>query len=322
MARRHITGNTVSEYVIIGLVVLAVAVLGMMELSESIRGQMFGFGHSLQRVPVNNQSIRSAVIEAKQKDVKALSIASDAKIASSKVLAPSSVEAIQETVMVSGSNGATKSLASVLAAYAKQLQANGEITEEQADGLIHLSNAGHELAAGLSLIENARIHQVSSQTLNFNGRSYSSAAAMSGDFRVSNDVGTNIVDIIRDIGPDEMHGGQVMERFLNVYREVKSKGAMDNPAVASVVRQLASQIVLLSDVAADYTQNNADAIGETYKQSIANEYMGAAAQLNFINPATEDISEQTASELVDINSTRICDKADGLDTGKQCSSLK
>ncbi|MGE0199462.1 MAG: hypothetical protein AB7P76_00685 [Candidatus Melainabacteria bacterium] len=193
-------------------------------------------------------------------------------------------KSVAQTVETSGANGATMELANFLAAFAEQLEASGEITPEDKNLLMALANQGHEIAYIENLLEEmAATHDDQNGymelTVDYHGTpmTVQELTDMIGFYNSHMDN----TDPLSPVGayPE-------LEKFLNLYVQVDSAGALGDPVVRQIVESLVGEIALLSDDV----------------ESLSAAYM-------------EDL---LPSQVTNRDSASICTIGNGQDAGVQC----
>lgn len=310
---RHSAGNTLAEYGLIGLLLLGICIVAITSLGNNLGGNLGNLEKSLARKPGGNTTQVAGVTNHVPRKKPVIPNAAMGGNALSATLANKmSVREMQATIQVSGANGATKELASVMAAYAKQLLVEGTLTEEQANLLSRLANEGHKLANAEKLLEDA--YSQNMETVTYGGRTYTRKqfGEMFGFNRLHGVVGsTTSMD-------EQMKNAQSMTApFLTIYNQAKSRGALDDPAVAKVIDTLSTEITITSDLL-KWNLEEAEKSGRTtqeYQHRLGMGYVTALHQTNIFDQVTE-----IASEFTHNRSGLICSTGDGQDHGKQCTS--
>lgn len=215
-------------------------------------------------------------------------------------------QALGREVQTAGANGATTVLASQLELLGKQQLEAGQISQAQYTQMLALANQGHRLANMEGLLENVvsglrSAQDFSDQTVVFEGKEYevSDLIAQLG-FHQSYDDGllSNPMQSANLANPE-------MKTFINLYNQVVSSGALENPATQAEVQRLATQIATINDAFVYAAQD----LGWDY--TIQPE--------EFTSSAAERIMNLDASTTTHNGSTSICRYGNGQDSGKNCS---
>ncbi len=270
-----------TEYVIIGALVLAVGMGGLVMLASSLKGQLTGM--ISPPAPLQPKAVAIAVkpTAVQPVPVVALPAASGSKKIKlsdgTEVLLNQVGESLQKTVETAGANGATEKMLADLQSLTQQLVASGKITESQANDLYVLANKGYQLAALERQIEDAAQATRSDRSflntsIEYNGKQYTVEEA--GDLLGF----TSGVDPDRNIqrNPDYVlsltDANPETKAFIQLYNKVLKNGSMDDPAVKDVVSQLSSNITYLTDVVVDVVwgvQNNDLSVSQTQNHLVS-----------------------------------------------------
>lgn len=229
-----------------------------------------------------------------------------------------------------GIDGTTDLVASIIRQLADKLQQEGKLTPEQANQLSNLSNAGHDLGLIQQMIEDRKksCHSdltclVTSKFI-WHGKEYhyQNMSTMMSANGVSAKVDQAMrslkvdgkADILVDASSpdfreipmfesiDARSMGSAMKNLGDMYLEAKRSGALNDPAVKSLVIQLTSQIAQLSWI-------------ESAHGSFLAEKFEAGE-----NVPTELPNEIVTSELSHAKSANICNtSAHNSDSGIQCN---
>lgn len=187
-----------------------------------------------------------------------------------------------KTVEVDGGNGATKALSDALMQLAKKLKEQGKITEEQFNRLADLANRGYRLADIMRQFEDAAaqsggdVEKYRNTLLQVDGKSikpYDLALTLgNGSFTPEdfdplkgNDIGNLLTNTDIDLEEYRRPVGGIGEEQLNFlvdFRKVLGNGSLNDPAVRSLVTDLASKIVLTTRAVAK-TGHDTDVYGTT-----------------------------------------------------------
>jgi len=197
------------------------------------------------------------------------------------------------TVQTIGVNGSTDLLAQNMKAMADAMLAAGEITPEQANGLIRLANQGHRIAemekAWEAAAANGPADSASDPIISFEGKMYTP-----DEFSTMTGYYTQQKVEVRDFSNEPTIGE--LKTFQDLYKTVQNSGVLSEPSVQATVLDLFSQIAFLQE-SSNYTGDSVFR-GET--------------------PPTE-MTKKIASDTNDKFSAGICDTGKGKDSGVQCS---
>lgn len=234
---------------------------------------------------------------------------------------PRDIQNLLETV---GSNGTTDILAANLQSIAQQMLAQGKLSEEQYNQLIDLANQGHNLGIMEGLLEDAAIRSNGDKNafklmpMTYKGQQHTTASlhtTLSETIgNLENTISAQQIDpetkrifgLYETVtGDNEDKGkpifyGRDLYNFMNSYMSASRQGALNDPTVQKVVRDLAMQIKTISVQTA------------------------AAAYYSFDESNTElrleDFSKNVASNVTHQNSAQICQNGNGTEeNGIHCS---
>ncbi len=216
-------------------------------------------------------------------------------------------------VETAGANGATRQLASTLENLTKQMLTAEELSPEQAQALMDLANSGHTNANMEAALEKA-FQSGHTGPLTYNGVTYSGLDDFGDElfFMYASDAEfPDVEELIRsgDYGPameliassyQNWEGrGQFSAPFLSAYTKALDSGAMEDPAVKTVVDTLSAKILMAGQ-----------AIGWTDGDINHPQLMEAA---NGVLDGGKSVSELTHKDSVGI-----CNLDNGQDTGVEC----
>jgi len=217
--------------------------------------------------------------------------------AGSAAVGPVSVTGISNIIQTAGANGATDSLASSMEALAKQLLASGKISQDQANLIQQLAQAGHDMAGAEAALQSAV--KSGSGTVTHNGQTYA-VADFQAQFGFDNGVGINAASSMSSSSAMAQ-----LQPFMNLYDKVQASGALSDPTTASVVTNISKQIASLSDLAKWNTT--------TSELDLSYAYVTAMGQVG-VTDAPTSISDATHG-----GSTVICGAGAGTDSGTSCT---
>ena len=251
--------------------------------------------------PVTPLPVNSPVVSGGQLSGKTIGVSFRA--GNGTVELPNYPNNIQETVQTIGANGATELLSDQLEILAKQLLAEGAITEKQANALIFLANKGHTLADLEKGLENTlnngknanaiRENQIVMDVRNFR---------QNGDPLGTKDTQSynGVLDLVGKMDVEIATGkpSSNLLWFQNAWDDAKRSGAMANPNVKAIVNQLAGTIY---DIANE--------VGKVTKDF---------ARDKISSPT--NVMPLVASQQTHDNSAGICTVGNGQDSGIHCST--
>lgn len=205
-------------------------------------------------------------------------------------------------IQTTGANGSTVILAQQLASVAEMLLAEGKITQDQYNVLMALSNQGHKMAETQGMIEDALrlaggdFNKFNNMKFNVDGQTYTGMelARMVGfegpkpvDFQ-----NTNILETVSG-------SGSQMSKFLDLYNQALSTGALSDPIVKATVDSASTQIA---------------SIGETTEDAI---WQFSIDYIQLSNEA--DFAKVTGEHATQMNSSKICKAGNFKDNGVLCT---
>jgi Flp pilus assembly pilin Flp len=182
---RSATGNTLTEYAVIGAVLLVVSLGGVQLMGGNLTG-WFGALHKNMDDTTKKSVETQGVQKQKAAEQMAAAAASAAPIAVGNQGPPSLALTAatippSKPVNVVGSNGTTSAYANQIIDKAKESLAKGAISQGEYDLIMRLANKGHDIAAIQGLMENAynqtkgNPSAYANTRLTFNGQSYTPA---------------------------------------------------------------------------------------------------------------------------------------------------
>jgi hypothetical protein len=172
------SGNTILEYVLIGLVLL-LCIGGFSLLSTNWNDIMKQFKQDMlshNQAATNANALQKQQIANAQAQVQAQ--AQQAATSATNSASSASVATNTQTVETVGANGNTDTFASEILSNAKQALASGKLTQTEYDLIARLANKGHDIAQIQGLLENAyttskgNSSAYATSQLTFNGQSY------------------------------------------------------------------------------------------------------------------------------------------------------
>lgn len=299
-----------------GGALLAVAVTAIMGFSSSLKLQLAHFEQSLSRpVAQSNVQNQPAILHNSTlggDEPPTIGMPNATLPASNKQWSNLTGDPKQAAMAIQtvGANGTTEELATTLQEQVLQMISKGEITEDEANGLLKLANQGHQLAQAQKLLEDSIVQGKTS--IIYEGKTYSIKSF--GDSIGFNIRGGN--EVLENFPPE--HANSTLKPFADQLQAVKQSGALDNPAVQAKVSKIVFQIAFITDtlrwtamdtIAAGYAPGQGD---EKLKQSTVEHYL---MNLGDPNVTVETIN---AALKTHANSTQICTTGSGNDNGLIC----
>lgn len=234
-------GQSLMEYGIALCTVVMLSIVGLMSLSSNINialssmipKYVAGQAANVSRVPklLANIPIQQALYT--QNSTSTNSHATGQLSGESHSISTSDT---QKSIAVSGANGATRELASILTSTVEQALATGEITQAQAQVLLELANQGYALAEIEKLLEDAVAQGKTEVT--FKNKRYQT-------WELAQQLGLNVPENTWNL--DSQYAAALMAPFLKQYKAVEQAGALTDPALKNMVSQLSYQIAAIGD---------------------------------------------------------------------------
>ncbi len=299
-------GHSITEYAIIGFLVVLVAIPALGTLGGQIDALLNGSGQELSQADAlfsllsgggdgANGGAAAAANgpgegpgDPMMTEDSALSHAADSSglsVMSSGLMA-TSINGKQDLAKAVSEAGASGVAASRLEAFSDEIDsrlANGEITAEQAGLLRELSNQGYRIAAIEKIAEDAKSFH---EPITFEGRTYSNLHEFSKLIGYQNVYpGTVLSNKVLD--PSYGNAGPELRKFLEAYQQVDRNIA--DPELAVWVAGLSTEIALLTEMVEDGAYNKG------------------------INPGL-DLKAFSASKITDLNSEAFCAAGQGKGT--------
>jgi len=234
-------------------------------------------------------------------------------VANGTTASSGTVSNTSQMIMVSGANGATDYLASTLTQRTEALLASGAITQEQANELYKLANAGHNLASAQTVLENALATGQTSITVNNQSYSLQEYAYQLG-YKVSTSAVQNW-----QVNPGDAN--TFLEPFAQQYALVKQSPAMQDPQVGQQVSSLVMQIGALSD-AINWSFCETCGTKPPTNLSDFSKLTATHFESNMQNAPISSVTQVAsngATSLTNTNSAGICKAGSGKDAGSSCT---
>lgn len=348
MKKSCLKGHGLVEYSLIGLLVLGICMIGLNRLSSSLEGNLEDFHRSLVRKKSDNASKPFLA------NNNALAPGNPTEQSQLKAQESMSPEQTISSIQVMGANGATKELASTLENRIKQLVESGKITESQANLLFKLANRGHYMANAEKAVDDTI--EKTQDTVNFEGKEYSiwdlgvslgvgvgtweaqqkveemmaqanNAILLNGKrydaSLMANGIGLNVRADGTGWDMNPMFASYSARPFFEAYQEAKQSGALNDPAIAGSINKLVLQIATIGDSFAQSVLNLQYVPQEHWGQ-YRQQFNNYTAQ-SFVNnlstvPIDFTVPTDDASEFTHGMSREICQKGNGEDEGRWCTS--
>jgi len=283
-------GNTITEYAIVGALVVVVSIAALQFMSGGLNSAMATIRDDMQSKQIHVASVQAVQHAVNSGQISALSAADQALLE----------ESLSQKLQTTGSNGSTEVLAKQLSAAADLLRAQGKIDQSQYNILVELANQGHKMAQTEAYISQAESMANGSFDA-FNNTKYT----VDGQTYTSFDLGHLIgfdgptpesfssADILN---ADLSSAGPQLSTFINLYQQALASGALDDPDALSTVQSAATQIASLGEITEHGTAD----------------FKGGDVS----DPASILASE--ASHATNMNSSKICKKGKSKDNGVLC----
>jgi hypothetical protein len=309
-------GQGLNEYGLVGIILIALVLPAIIWLSHALKNNIQGWSDGMAYKPrvVSPVTPSTGVSSGQQNNVAiALPPSRPAGPSLSLPVYPPplmNIEVAQpllQRVTTLGANGATTIAADKIIAVARELKAQGKITDAQYNLLMKLANQGHRLGAIEKLIEDVGMDATNIRTYNFTtvtfeGRRYTveelgdliGYRPPSGSKYSSS--GRAYTTMPRDLLNPAYGAQRESQAFIDLYSQVERSGVLSDPTVKQIISQLSSEIIFLSE-AVDQAKGLAFAAGD-------------------INPG--DIQASVVSTVTHANSAQICATGNGKDTNNYC----
>jgi hypothetical protein len=301
-------GNALSEYGLIGLLVLGVALAALTGLGLNLDDYLAGFGSAIVRKPIASgtnvapSSINTSLVPNRTP--------SPTFGQPQLLLNGANFKNIGMAIQTVGANGATNELLATLEKQIMQLQAAGSIDETQANLLYQLANQGHTLAEAQKTLEAAFKQGQTSVT--FQGRTYPIAEFAD---RIALDTQASAAEL-REVNP--AIANSILKPFAEAYQQVKTSGMPSDPAIQKTINELVYKIMVVNDTL-NWTAEDVIAAGYpdpalNFADSTLDHYV------RNLGEPTITVESIRAASRTHKHSTQICTTGDGTDSGTQCTS--
>jgi hypothetical protein len=300
-AGNAICGNSIPEYTIIALILMFITLAGIQLLSSNLNTAMAKVRDDMK----THQQAAQTVLAAEQA---AAAAAANGAAGSNVGLTAAQLALLQQSladkVQTSGANGATELLAQQLSSTASLLLAEGKISSSQYDILMQLSNQGHQIAQIESLVSNAiaaaggDTTTLNNMTIYFNGQSYTvpQLAGTIGVITLKPGDFTNTS--ILSMSPTDPLMEPELGKFISLYNQATSSGALSDPVAQATVTSAAQQIGNLGEV----VENSLDQI-----------------KLGEVSPTAAAVETADSSAASGMDSSAVCLTGNFQDNGVLCS---
>lgn len=295
-------GQGLTEYAMIGALILAVSIPAIATFGESFFDVLQSIYSNMERAVLSQAtSLSQAERNMSGDTVNAYQggPAADLKMTlqdGTVINLKGYPQDLKKYVEVGGSNGATTEMLAQLDSLILQLQKSSDISPMELASLKNLSNQGHRLANLEAAIENTFKQAPAGSNYNalpvtFEGKQYAvkDLTSMLGWY------GANMAPVDIKNTLSDTNAGSELDRFLTLYFQAEASGALNDPAVRSVVSDMSGQIAFLSETLEDTTYNVA---AGTF--------------------GVESIDSYQASLVTQYNSSQICTAGKNKDTGVLC----
>jgi len=300
MAFKANNGHTAIEFTLIAVFALLLSMTVWMQIANGFTSKTVKARDDFKsRIDsAQKQATADAAAAAAAQAAKAAAAAAPPGTTSGAAGAPISIAGVSSIIQTAGANGATDSLASSMESYAAQLLAAGKITQDQANLLTQLAQAGHDLAGAEAALKSAV--DSGSSTVTFGGKTMP-VADFQAQFGFDNSLG-NVA------GSSNMATSAAMAQlkpFMTLYDQVAASGVFNDITTFTVVMSMSQQIASLSDLAKwNTTSSSAD---------LEAAYVTAMTDIGVVDPATTIAGATNASSGV------ICGAGNGADSGASCT---
>lgn len=291
------SGQTLSEYALVGCLVLVVAIAGLTGLGGNLNEALRLIVPSPSPKSFASSAVAAAPVPASLPSANPIPVSLPTGQTLLVDMAPVNA---QNSIQTNGANGTTTLLANQLIAIEQQLLQAGDLTQEQANLFSKLANQGHRMANIERLVEQAATMASDTESyrqirLTLDGQQYAPDELhnMLGwkDAEMHAFMLTSPEDAINMI-PEKQ--SVELKTFLSMYSELAQSNALQNPKVKANVDQLVTQIAFLSDVT---------------KSASAGLIRG---------DWSVPMQDLVVADSTDINSVGICQNGRRMDTGQSC----
>lgn len=298
---RRTTGNALTEYGVIGSLVLLASLGALTAFSGTLSDLL---GQSRSDMKANILASKSAAAKNPFKDpppVAPVIIGGTGTGATGPVSsAPGGLTAqpistdLKSTIETLGANGTTQYLSDQIAAYAKKFLDEGKIDKQTYDVLVDLANQGHKIGDVQGLIEKAADGSKSAEAFEDKNITWEGQEYSMKDLGLLIGWQSKQPDEISDPTNPPGGAGDVMQRFIDLLGDAQAAG-FKSPEAEAVITELAGQIIFMGELVENF---NCETVN------------GRA------NPNEHD--DLVVSEATHYNSTGICEAGGKKDNGQYC----
>ena len=250
---RQARGNTITEYALIGALVVCLALTGLNAMGATLK-DLYTNMVPTAPAPViagtsGTTSGGASGGNTTSPGLPPLSGLSAAEMAALQ-------EPLSKRLQTTGANGSTNMLADYLQSVAQQKLAEGKITQDQANTIIALANQAHQLASVESLLEmglkqaNGNYDTFMNSQFTVNGQTYN-GADLTGLLSMHQGIpsGATSMDELQNIisNASGVPSESTLKAFLDLYSSVEASGALNDPDIKAIVDQASQQVTYLSD---------------------------------------------------------------------------
>jgi hypothetical protein len=300
--RNYGIGQALTEYIMCAGLVAVLAIPALLFFSESITNIFNGM---IGKAPVQTFDLRLAgntptlSLQKTGSTVPSLEVDSIQTAAGNVYQLPdTSSAALNQQIITAGANGTTTLLSNQIESLAKQMLANGEITQDEYTSIAQLSNQGHKIAEIEKLLQDvlqlkdpAKIRNAS---IPYDGKLYSIQ-------ELAGQIGYKAINDKNFWDPNSPSA------LLNTMYQQLSNTALKDPKANATVKDLILKISAISDGVQVYTVNIIEGDGQMTLQEGINNALATV-------PGISDASIKTHTY-----SSEICTTGGNSDSGTHCT---
>jgi hypothetical protein len=314
------SGQSLTEYGLVGALVLVACIGGIAILGNSLRDS---FASMITAPPAKPIAVASSPVSSIPASPSAPVLPSS--VSSATLVSPNTLQIkladgstlnmnipvdVAKSIQTIGANGTTQLLASSLEELAAQLKAEGKVDQTGSDAILKLANLAHRIASIESVVEGAMAKAGGDRqaALNmpvvFDGKSYAKVT----DLTATIQTGSQLSDGSYNFGPQT-------KEFYDAFSALWSAGVMNDPKVAGIIDVYTHEIANLADGNRVVMTQMANSYGtpDAYRTQLAN-YMNS---IGYNNTASK-LSEKTGSAVTHVDSAAICTAGGRTDSGTNC----
>lgn len=242
-------GNTLVEYVLIGLFLTILCIAAMQVVGTGLNTAM--------------AKVRDDLAAHKQGAVAALLKKNSQLNGYNAALTQAQLEQLEMSLpnklQTTGANGSTVILANQIASAAALSLSEGKIDQAQYDALMQLANQGHKMAKIEAMVEsalklaNGNMDTFNTMTFVIEGKTYTASelAYSVGSLGLNpQNLGEQSILNASNASPQAE-----MQKFLDLYNQVTTSGALSDPVISSSVQSASTQIAMLGELTEDAIYN-------------------------------------------------------------------